>query len=70
MPKDVRKSGRGRFHCEDGESDAGSVRRYRLVLEDDKEMSQIKDCGLERAKRPGVLARRWTSFGRKGREEM
>ena len=51
LPPKVR---RPRFHEEDAESDAGSVRRYRLSLPEEKV-----------AKRPGLL-KRWTSFGRGG----
>jgi hypothetical protein len=46
-------SRRTRFHCDDSDSDAGSVRRYRLALPDER--PQV---------RPGIL-KRWTSFGKK-----
>ncbi|KAG0649628.1 hypothetical protein D0Z07_3668 [Hyphodiscus hymeniophilus] len=55
-------SRRTRFHCDDEGSDAGSVRRYRLALPEEKDMCQ-RVC--ERASRPSGL-RRWTSAWRKG----
>lgn len=48
-------SRRTRFHSDDANSDAGSVRRYRLTLPEEKSPNQ----------RPGVL-RRWTTFGKRG----
>ncbi|KAG4422107.1 hypothetical protein IFR04_004734 [Cadophora malorum] len=67
-------SRRTKFHCEDDDaaSDAGSVRRYRLVLPEEKEgaccgrkdAEDVKGVG-KGSGRKGLL-RRWTSFGRKG----
>jgi hypothetical protein len=53
-------SRRLRFHCDEEASDAGSVRRYRLVLPEEK------DLGPERQeeRRPSGL-RRWTSAWRR-----
>ena len=50
-------SRRTRFHCDDEESDSGSVRRYRLALPEEKDVS---DRICERSSRPGGV-RRWTS---------
>jgi len=47
-------SRRTRFHSEDADSDAGSVRRYRLALPEEKSPGR----------RPGML-KRFTSFGRR-----
>ncbi|KAK0117504.1 hypothetical protein ONS95_011844 [Cadophora gregata] len=62
-------SRRTKFHCEDDEggSDAGSVRRYRLVLPEEGE-KEMKGRGVERGTGSGRrgLLRRWTSFGRRG----
>jgi len=58
---------RTKFHDDGADSDAGSVRRYRLSFPEEKlgdheGMEQMKN-GSEN-KRPGLL-RRWTSFGRR-----
>lgn len=57
-------SRRTRFHCDDEASDAGSVRRYRLALPEEKEIGSSSQC--ERGpSRPSGL-RRWTSSWRRG----
>lgn len=56
---------RTRFHDDDDASDAGSVRRYRLVLPEEKETaSEVGDvaCGRGKQQRPSAF-RRWTSLG-------
>lgn len=53
-------SRRTKFHCDDEASDAGSVRRYRLALPEEKDGDEKQ----ERA-RPSAL-RRWTSAWRRG----
>ncbi|KAH7381101.1 hypothetical protein BKA64DRAFT_228129 [Cadophora sp. MPI-SDFR-AT-0126] len=64
-------SRRTKFHREDddGASDAGSVRRYRLVLPEEKECCGRGDSvtGKDEGKSSGRrgLLRRWTSFGKK-----
>lgn len=61
-------SRRTKFHCEDGDSDAGSVRRYRLALPEEKEAcSNAKLVQTMKAKKPGGVLRRWTTFGKRGR---
>lgn len=60
-------SRRTRFHCDDANSDAGSVRRYRLVLPAEEKggcSSSATDCVSEGGSRKGGLLRRWTIFGR------
>jgi hypothetical protein len=52
LPPDSRRM---RFHCESGDDDAGSVRRYRLSL--------AEEPGLEEKGRQRGLLRRWTSLG-------
>ncbi|PVH79923.1 hypothetical protein DL98DRAFT_211530 [Cadophora sp. DSE1049] len=71
-------SRRTKFHCEDDDaaSDAGSVRRYRLVLPEEKEgvCCGREDSGAGAGGASGIgkgsgrkgLLRRWTSFGRRG----
>jgi len=50
---------------EDGDSDVGSVRRYRLWLPEEKEQSTVDEVAFGgKDKRPAIL-RRWTSFGGK-----
>ena len=57
-------SRRTRFHCDDEASDAGSVRRYRIALPEEKETGRSSEC--ERGpSRPSGL-RRWTSSWRRG----
>lgn len=59
---------RTKFHCEeDSESDAGSVRRYRLVLPCEKGLdSEVRSDGGKKAGRGDKgLLRRWTGLGRK-----
>ncbi|KAL5328313.1 hypothetical protein ACEPPN_001812 [Leptodophora sp. 'Broadleaf-Isolate-01'] len=59
-------SRRTKFHCDDdAESDCGSVRRYRLVLPEEKDCCQSKVGGVSGPGRGRGLLRRWTSFGRK-----
>lgn len=66
LPEDKR---RPRFHEEgdDDDSDAGSVRRYRLALPEEKDV-HLEECtlkGAEKKERPGK-SRKWSSgFGRK-----
>ncbi|CZR66284.1 uncharacterized protein PAC_16185 [Phialocephala subalpina] len=62
-------SRRTKFHCDDADSDAGSVRRYRLALPAEEKggcSSSARDCveGGTGGKRDGLL-RRWTMFGRR-----
>lgn len=55
---------RTRFH-DDDDSDAGSVRRYRLVLPEEKASSDAGEegrCRTSERQRPGAF-RRWTSLG-------
>ncbi|KAL2063155.1 hypothetical protein VTL71DRAFT_6227 [Oculimacula yallundae] len=76
LPPSTRRT---KFHNkeEDGESDAGSVRRYRLVLPEEKESCEVLRAmrgdgdGSGRARAPGRgrgrgMLRRWTSFGKRG----
>lgn len=58
-------SRRTRFHEADADSDAGSVRRYRLALPEEKSNGGEGACP-ERKSRPG-LWRRMTTFGRRSR---
>jgi len=58
---------RTKFHDDGADSDAGSVRRYRLSFPEEKSgdhggMEQMKNSSEN--KRPGLL-RRWTPFGRR-----
>lgn len=62
-------SRRTRFACKDGDadSDAGSVRRYRLALPEEKDILSCssRETFGEGSKKPRMAAlRRWTSFGR------
>jgi hypothetical protein len=64
-------SRRLRFHCEDADSDAGSVRRYRLALPEEKDGRSVTEgeCSSGESsravKRPaGGILRRWSLFGR------
>ena len=62
-------SRRTKFHSDDADSDAGSVRRYRLVLPEEKAVSEAEDEGRGREgkkQRPSMF-RRWTSLGFGGR---
>jgi len=54
VPKEQRRMG---FHTDDNDSDAGSVRRYRLSL------SAPEEKKAEKPKRPSFW-RRWTSMGK------
>jgi hypothetical protein len=54
LPPDSRRM---RFHCESGDDDGGSVRRYRLSLGEEGEEKEEKG-GRQRG-----LLRRWTSLG-------
>lgn len=58
-------SRRTRFHCDDADSDAGSVRRYRLALPEEKAHSDA-DNAKSRKQKPGSLGK-WASlrFGRR-----
>jgi hypothetical protein len=58
-------SRRTRFHCDDADSDAGSVRRYRLALPEEKAHSDADDA-KGRKQKPGFLGK-WASlrFGRR-----
>jgi hypothetical protein len=57
LPRSVKERGRG-FHDGDDDSDAGSVRRYRLSLPVEKgaEAEEVQSV------KPGSLARRWTGL--------
>jgi len=57
-------SRRTRFHCDDEASDAGSVRRYRLALPEEKEIGSSSQCETK-PNRPSGL-RRWASAWRRG----
>ncbi|KAF8849354.1 hypothetical protein BDZ45DRAFT_697644 [Acephala macrosclerotiorum] len=60
-------SRRTRFHCDDADSDAGSVRRYRLALPAEEKggcSSSARDYESEGGRRKEGLLRRWTMFGR------
>ncbi|KAH7323483.1 hypothetical protein BKA65DRAFT_555165 [Rhexocercosporidium sp. MPI-PUGE-AT-0058] len=67
LPPSTRRT---KFHCDDdAESDRGSVRRYRLVLPEEKascssKVGVVLGGGDGSGKGRGLL-RRWTSFGRK-----
>jgi hypothetical protein len=57
-------SRRTRFHCDDEAGDAGSVRRYRLALSEEKEIGSSSQC--EGNPTPPSGFRRWTSSWRRG----
>jgi hypothetical protein len=64
-------SRRLRFHCEDADSDAGSVRRYRLALPEEKDGRTVtegecfSDESFRAMKRPtGGILNRWSLFRR------
>ena len=70
LPAEKRRT---RFACEDAGSDAGSVRRYRIALPEEKDCASASTsenlCGGggkgEGEGRPRGLLRRWTGLGRR-----
>lgn len=61
LPREFRSTWRSRFHDPEGEenSDAGSVRRYRIDVEDDDEVEKSGKSGGR------ALVRRFTGMGKK-----
>ncbi|KAL3424201.1 hypothetical protein PVAG01_03482 [Phlyctema vagabunda] len=62
LPKSTK---RNRFHCEDANSDAGSVRRYRLNLPEENLGKELQDVHVKEASQKRPLFRRWTTLGGK-----
>jgi hypothetical protein len=56
------KARRTRFHEDDADSDAGSVRRYRIPLPEEKGVKDVVG-EYEGRGRPSIL-KRWATFGR------
>jgi hypothetical protein len=77
LPSEFRSYQRSRFHDDEGrDSDAGSVRRYRICIEDEEQRSasragkrSVREMKEPGTKRPSFL-RRFTSLGGKWEEEL